>query len=150
MSLRAVILALAVAAAACSSGLPEPVDTSGSDACRHCRMTVSDVHFAAQVVARGEEPIFFDDIGCLAKWLKDSQPSDRAVVFVADHRTGHWVVARHAVYTRAPHLATPMGSSIIAHVDDASRDQDPAARGGTTQTIEQVFGNRLPAFDDAH
>ncbi|HEX6976632.1 MAG TPA: nitrous oxide reductase accessory protein NosL [Vicinamibacterales bacterium] len=148
MSPRLVIVALALAAASCA-GLPEPVDISGSEACTHCRMTVSDVHVAAQVVARGEEPIFFDDIGCLANWLKDAQPRDRAVVFVADHRTGHWVVAQHAVYTRAPHVATPMGSGIIAHVDAGSRDQDPAARGGTGQTIEQVFGNKLPVFGDA-
>jgi copper chaperone NosL len=150
MNLRLVIVALVLASAACHERLPEPVDISGSEACQHCRMTVSDVHVAAQIVARGEEPLFFDDIGCLANWLRDAQPPDRAVVFVADHRTGGWVVAQHAVYTRAPNLSTPMGSGLIAHTDAASRDQDAAARGGTAVTLTQVFGNRLPAFPDAH
>ena len=150
MSLRPLAAALLFVTCACGGGLPDAVDVSASDACRHCRMAVSDVHFAAQVVARGEEPLFFDDIGCLANWLKDARPPEGAVVFVADHRTGRWVVTERAVFTRAPRLATPMGSGIIAHADGTSRDQDTAARGGTPQALEQVFGARLPISPDAH
>lgn len=113
-------------------------------------MAVSDVHFAAQVVATGEEPRFFDDIGCLANWLKDNRAPEGAVAFVADHRNGGWTLAEAAVYTKAPHLSTPMGSGIIAHADATSREQDVAARGGEPLSVDRVFGAaRVPGVHGA-
>lgn len=140
MIARAAVLALLLCSCACARKLPAPVDPAPSDACTFCRMAVSDVHFAAEVVAPGEEPRFFDDVGCLATWLKAATVPDGAIAFVADHRDGHWTVAGNAVYTRALHLSTPMGSGIIAHADAASRDLDSAAAGGRPLTPGDVFG----------
>lgn len=144
----AVAIVLVLYSCACTRELA-PVDASQSDACTFCRMAVSDTHFAAEVVARGEEPRFFDDIGCLAGWLKDARAPDGAIAFVADHRTARWVRAETAVYTKAARLSTPMGSSIIAHADAASRGQDPAAAGGQPLTVPGIFGaGRLPGGRD--
>jgi len=110
------------------------------DACAWCRMTVSDRHFASQVVAPSEEPRFFDNLGCLAAWLRENPLPDEARAFVADHRTGAWVDARHAVFSRAPALATPMGSNLIAHADDASRTADAAAAGAADVPPAEVLG----------
>jgi len=57
---------LALALTACTRGPAHPgtLDTR-NDACAHCRMAVSDPRFAAQLAAPGEEPRFFDDLGCL-------------------------------------------------------------------------------------
>lgn len=137
---------LFVALAACAQGPPPPapLDTA-NEACRHCRMMVSDVHYAAQIVAPAEEPLFFDDIGCLRDFLAQ-RPSLRkgAIAYVADHRTGAWVPAARAVYTKVETLATPMGSHLIAHADAASREADPAARGGAPLTPRDVFGPAGP------
>jgi copper chaperone NosL len=107
-------------------------------------MAVSDKHFAAEVVAPGEEPRFYDDIGCLANDVARHAELVRGTAFVADHRTGEWVQARRAVYTRVPDLATPMGSHLIAHVDPPSREADPAAKGGTPTSVTDVFGPAGP------
>lgn len=117
--------------AGCTAGVPPPaaIDTR-NDACRHCRMIVSNLRVAAQIVAPGEEPLFFDDIGCLRDYLASAAPPADAVVYVSDHRTGAWVDASQAVFTKGT-IETPMGSGIIAHADAASRDADDAARGGT-------------------
>ena len=40
--------------------------------CGYCRMIVSDQRFASQIVAPYEEPRFFDDLGCLARYLTGS------------------------------------------------------------------------------
>jgi copper chaperone NosL len=138
------LLVLLLCACACARRLPEPVDPAPSDACAFCRMAVSDAHFAAQIAAPGEEPRFFDDIGCLAGWLKDHRAPEGGAAFVADHRTGQWVPARTAVYTRASGLSTPMGSGVIAHAESSSRDQDAGARGGVPLTVTQVFGAAMP------
>jgi copper chaperone NosL len=123
---------------ACGGVGPAPYDPSYS--CATCRMSVSDVHFAAQIVAPGEEPRFFDDIGCLARALSTADLPDGAIAFVADHRTGEWVKAEGATYTRVDTLATPMGSHLVAHADISSRDQDGAAAGGTAVAVRDALG----------
>ena len=133
--LAAVLLMLA----ACTGSL-KPVPISGADACAHCRMAVSDVHFAAQIVAPGEEPRIFDDIGCLAAALTERSASPGAVVFVADRRTGEWIRAASAVFTRVPQLDTPMGSHIVAHASPESRAADALAARGQPLTYAEVFG----------
>jgi copper chaperone NosL len=103
-------------------------------------MVVSSARFAGQLVAPGELPRFFDDLGCLADFVREGKAPRGAVAYVADHRTREWVHARAAVYTRVPGLETPMGSHVIAHADAASRDQDPETRGGTPLAGAELFG----------
>lgn len=141
--LTAAAAAFAVLAiGACARGVePAPLDPANTQ-CEYCRMTASDVHVAAQIAAPGAEPVFFDDIGCLVNYLasKGVQVPKGGVAFVADHRTGAWVRAAEAVFTRAPGIHTPMGGGIVAHANDASRDLDTAAAGGTPAGRETIFG----------
>jgi copper chaperone NosL len=134
---------LALLLGACASGPPgpAPLDTR-NDACFFCRMAASDPRFAAQIVAPGEEPRFFDDVGCLASYVKGKHGALRkeALAYVADHRTKAWVPAKRAVYTRVEGLQTPMGSHVVAHSDAASRAADPEARGGAPMTAGELFG----------
>jgi copper chaperone NosL len=124
---------------------PAALDTS-NEPCRHCRMIVSDARLAAQIVAPGEEALFFDDIGCLRNYLQSTRPAADAVAFVADHRTSDWMRAVDAVYTRSRTLSTPMGSGLLAHRDAVSRAADPAAQGGEPLTWKTAFeGVRVPA-----
>lgn len=127
---------------ACSRGpaTPAALDTK-NERCGWCRMAVSDARFAAQLAAPSEEPRFFDDVGCLATFLKSgSAPAKGQIAYVADHRTKAWVRASNAVYTKKAGLETPMGSGLIAHADAASRDRDPDAAGGASASVRDVFG----------
>jgi copper chaperone NosL len=134
----------ALGAAACGGALePAALDTR-NEACSSCRMAVSDARFAAQLVAPGELPRFFDDVGCLADYLKAGRAPKDAVAFVADHRTKAWVRADHALYSRVAGLATPMGSHVIAHESAASRDADGDAKTGTPVSATELFGPGWP------
>lgn len=138
---------LFVALAGCSRGPAAPValDTK-NDRCGWCRMAVSDARFAAQLVSPSEEPRFFDDVGCLAMFLKaGGAPARGQIAFVADHRTKAWVRAAAAVYTKKSGLESPMGSGLVAHADAASRDSDADAAGGAPIPVRNVFGpNGVP------
>ena len=133
--------------AACSGGpvAPAALDTK-NERCGWCRMAVSDARFAAQLVSPSEEPRFFDDVGCLATFLKSGgAPAKGQIAYVADHRTKAWLRASYAVYTVNRGLESPMGSGLIAHVDAASRDADPDAKGGVPADVRDVFGpNGVP------
>ncbi|HQR47244.1 MAG TPA: nitrous oxide reductase accessory protein NosL [Thermoanaerobaculia bacterium] len=145
--MRALVLLVALSLAACTGGPVGPAQPDTKhDACGWCRMAVSDHRFAAQLVAPNEEPRFFDDIGCLATFLKaGGAPAKGQVAYVADHRTKQWIRASAAVYTKVPGLLTPMNSFLVAHADAASREADESAKNGTPETAAQVFGpNGVP------
>jgi copper chaperone NosL len=144
---KRLVLLFTLLLAGCARGpaLPVQPDTK-HDACGWCRMAVSDLRFAAQLVAPNEEPRFFDDIGCLATFLKaGGAPAKGQLAYVADHRTKQWVRASTALYTKVPGLLTPMNSFLVAHADAASRAADDGAKGGTPMTGTEVFGpNGVP------
>jgi copper chaperone NosL len=98
-------------------------------------MLVTDSRLGAQVATPGEEPLVFDDIGCLRDWLRAHRLPAGAVAFVVDHRTGAWLPAERAVLVRSARIQTPMGSRIVAYADAASRDADAAAAGGEVVTL---------------
>jgi copper chaperone NosL len=137
-------LAAAVAVtAACGQAALQPAELdTRNEQCRFCNMVVSTRVTASQVVAPGEEPRFFDDLGCLASWLKDNQLPTDSAVFVADHRTGEWVPAASAVYSRVETVDTPMGSHLLAHASETSRTADQPAAGGTVLSVGNAIGLR--------
>lgn len=147
----AILPVLWLASCGGDAGGPVVIDTM-HDACGQCRMIVSDVRLAAQIVAPGEEPRVFDDIGCLRDYLAVHPSASEGLmgadltvrtassrVFVSDHRTGEWVDARSAVYTRTRSLYTPMGSRIVAHASVRSRDADPVAAAGDPVPVSALF-----------
>lgn len=142
---RCLAVAAAVAlAAACGRAALQPAELdTRNEMCGFCNMVVSSRVFAAQVVAPGEEATFFDDLGCLGSWMKEHPLARDAAAFVADHRTGEWVPAASAVYSRVETIDTPMGSHLVAHVNEASRAADAAAAAGTILSAAEAIG--LPA-----
>ena len=137
VSIAALVLA---AAAGCGTTGPQPVAfDAANEPCRFCRMTGSDGRSAAQLLAPGEEPLFFDDLGCLRSVTHEKIPTAAAVIFVADHRTGAWVGADRAVFTYNAATPTPMGSHLFAHESAASRDADPDGRAGTATSMESIL-----------
>jgi copper chaperone NosL len=129
----------------CGSGEAPPatLDTA-NETCSFCRMPVSDPRLAAQIAAPGEEPAFFDDIGCLRDFLRGRRSSPGAIAYVVDRRTGSWVRSADAVYSRCPSIETPMGSHLVAHADASSRDGDAAISGCAPITAKEVFGAAPP------
>ena len=128
------VFAVGCAAAAHAPAAVRP----GEDACAYCRMTLLSTRTAAQIVEPGEDPVIFDELGCLRDYLAGHAVPNDARIYVADHRTGAWVDAAAAVFTRTS-IATPMSSGLLAHTDAASRDADPDTRGGAAVTSESVL-----------
>lgn len=136
-------LAVVLLAAACGARIG-PVPLAAGQPCEYCRMTIENPTLAAQVVASAEEPRFFDDIGCMAAWLEGQKTRPEGqMAFVADHRTKEWVPVEQALFTRAPRVATPMDSHLIAHRSEASRDADSDAAGGQPVSFGHVLSGRL-------
>lgn len=125
----------------CAAGTPQPAELDpANDTCAGCRMAVSDPQFASQLAAPGEEPKFFDDIGCLATWVNGKAPLPKgSMAYVADHRTKEWGAASKAEYVKCESVATPMGSHILTYANAESRQADPMAKDCTPMTAQEVF-----------
>ena len=144
------LLASMLVLVGCGSGpLPPATLDARGDTCASCRMAVSPSGVVAQLVAPGEDPRFFDDIGCLASFLKEhaEQPAG-AIAYVVDHRTRTWVRANAALYTRVPDFETPMGSHLVAHADERSRKDDDVSARGSVAANGEVFGAGRPPGPD--
>jgi copper chaperone NosL len=134
--MRTLTLCLVLLAGGCAVA-PSPARLDpANDQCRSCRMTVSAVETASQVVAPYQEPAFFDDLGCLERFLAAGALPAGAHVFVADHRTGEWIPAGTAIFTRLDAPAGAMGSPFVAHASTASRDADAGVAGVSVSLAE--------------
>ncbi len=140
--MRRWVLIATLTVSACAAGPAAPAEPRmGEEACAHCRMTIVSRATAAQIARPGDEPVFFDDLGCLRDYLLHRPVPADAVVYVADHRTGAWLDATTARFTKTG-TATPMASGLLAHADQASNDADPAAAGGAPVATRDVLGRR--------
>jgi copper chaperone NosL len=140
----ALLLVLALTAACRGPASPASLEP-GRDVCAHCRQVVRDPLFAAQIVAPGESPLFFDDIGCLFDYLsRHTRLRPGAIAYVADHQNGEWVVAATALYTRNLQVPTPMNSHLIAHGSVNTQVADPAGRTGLRVTLQELSPLDVP------
>lgn len=146
MNQRVWMLAVVIGALAGCGGSPSPATLDPRrDLCAHCRMAVANVTFAAQIVAPGQDPLFFDDIGCLVDYLsRHVRLPPGAMAYVADHQTAEWVPAVSALYTRNLQVQTPMGSHLIAHGSAETQQADPAARTGSRATARDLVPLDMP------
>lgn len=104
--------------AGCKPGF-EPVNY-GHDSCTHCRMTIVDMHFSAELLTSKGRAYKFDDFGCLLKYLKDEHIHDPGMkIYVADfdHPGGAFLDARRAVFIRNENLHPPMNGNLAAYTD---------------------------------
>lgn len=107
---------------ACSRG-PEPV-LYGKDACWHCKMTIMDKRFAAEIVTAKGKIYKFDSAECMASYLAknaDLASNGKTLLLVSYYdRPGTFEDARKSVFLEDPLLQSPMGGNLAAFDSKAS------------------------------
>lgn len=97
----------------------EPVDY-GHDSCTHCRMTIMDKRFTAELLTSKGRAYKFDDFGCLLKYLKDEHIHDPGMkIYVANfnHPDEPFLDARQAVFIHNENLHSPMNGNLAAYTN---------------------------------
>ena len=109
----------------------------GAETCSHCHMTVVDPRFSAQVITRTGKTYVFDDLGCLANWLREEQvPIASTWVWSMAPGEG-WIPATEAVYVQSDSLHSPMGSGLAAF-----------RPGPAADSLRVRLAGRLVAWDE--
>jgi copper chaperone NosL len=120
-------------------GLGPPELQLGQTDCAQCGMTVSDDRYAAAVIVQtpaGERVArIFDDIGCMAAYLREQHDGKVLAQYVKDYNTRGWLVADQAFYVRASSIRSPMGYGLLA---TAGQDAARAAAGARNGKIVRL------------
>lgn len=99
----------------CRTSKIEPVALALEDMCSYCKMAISETRYAAELIDSEGQAFKFDDIGCMANFIKSKKNTAKAVAyFVMDFDERQWIKAEDAYYVRSSELSTPMNGGIIA------------------------------------
>lgn len=104
----------------CSGPGPRPVHLN-KDACDHCRMTIMNPQFPAQLVSQKGRQYVFDDISCMVAFRKDHPEITFVGFYVSDFSTPHaFLEVEKAAFIQSPDLHSPMGGNTAAFASQDS------------------------------
>jgi copper chaperone NosL len=136
---RLSLLAALAIAAACARPAPRPI-ALGEENCRHCHMTIADPRFAAELVTTRGVVYAFDDVGCLAAFVRQGKVPAAEIhsLWVYDYlQPDSLLDARRAVYRRSVALRTPMATGLAA-----------LRPGPAADSLERRLGGELRSWDE--
>jgi len=126
-------------------GCPRPgpgVIHYDSDACDHCRMTISDPGFASQLVTRTGKVYRFDDPACLASFVASGRVAHADVhsIWVNDHaRPEKSINAQDAVFVVSDRIRAPMNGRMATFGSENEAAALRSAVGGVVRTWADVL-----------
>lgn len=125
----------------------------GEDACDHCKMTVSDERFAAELVTSTGKTYVFDAIECMAEFVRDNPDiaADAHGLYVTPFNTpGTLILIDEAFILHAETVRSPMGGNLAAFGEGMTPDSAMNALGGEVLAWEAVVERVSTASDSAH
>lgn len=117
--------------AACSSD-PRPI-VLGQDACHHCKMTLMDPKFGAELVTEKGKIFIFDDVNCMLGYMDSEEGKSQTFkhILVMDYlNPGTLIDANFAHYLKSSEFKTPMASEVVAFPDYQLLKEYKAKNGG--------------------
>lgn len=113
------ILIVCLTLAACKVE-PEPINY-GTDNCHHCKMTLMDTRFGAEIVTQKGKIYKFDDVNCMMAVIEQDEIkyNDVKYYLVADYTNPNTLLdANYAFYLKSEQIKSPMASQIAAFPDE--------------------------------
>jgi|EndMetStandDraft_3_1072993.scaffolds.fasta_scaffold61747_2 copper chaperone NosL len=140
----ALVSVAAVAMVACAA--PGPGDIHyDTDACDHCRMTISDPKFAAQLVTRTGKIYRFDDPWCLASFVAAARVPDRDVhsIWLNDHAHPNTrVTSGDALFVVSDSIRAPMNGGAAAFGTRGDAEAFQSSAGGRVEHWADILGRK--------
>ncbi len=117
--------------ASCSSG-PIPI-RFGQDNCHHCKMTLTDKRFGAEIVTTKGKVFIFDDLNCLVNFLNSGAilPENIAQTVTVDfQKTGAFIEVEKAFFLENEAIRSPMRADIASFSNANDLETVKATVGG--------------------
>ena len=127
----AVSALLIVVLSGCGPKGPEPI-AYNSDKCDHCRMSIADPRFAAEMMTVKGRVYKFDDLSCLISYMGEHPEPAAKSTWVATYGGDHALIATdHAVFVKAEKFNSPMRGNLAACADGTEAQALAAEKEGT-------------------
>ncbi len=94
------------------------------DNCAHCKMTIAEEHFAAELITQKGRVYKFDDISCLLAFHYDNEDKTMKNAYVHYYLGNNELIpAEAAFYIKSPELKSPMAGNIAAFKTEAEANE---------------------------
>jgi copper chaperone NosL len=116
----------------------KPEEIEPHDICYLCKMAISQLNFATEIVTPNGEVYKFDDIGCMIEFKKMQGLPKGSVMFVRDFYTKEWVRIENAYFARSEKIQTPMNYFVATFKTKESLEKFLNEYGGEEFPYEQL------------
>lgn len=100
--------------ASCTAKGPEEINVN-YDNCSYCKMTISDIKYAAEGITSKNRVYKFDDVICLVNFLAANKNINFSNIYVANFTDkSAWLNAQEAFFVKTTQLQSPMGGNCPA------------------------------------
>ncbi|MCX6163407.1 MAG: nitrous oxide reductase accessory protein NosL [Ignavibacteriae bacterium] len=126
-----IILSFSLIAFSCNHD-PEPINFN-SDQCAHCKMTIEDTRFGAEIITEKGKIYKFDAVECMLRFVFKGTVSEGDVekFLVIDFSQPSILVnATASAYLISQNLPSPMGANLSAFLNKSSAENQKSTSGG--------------------
>jgi len=119
---------------------PEPIQY-GKDACHHCKMTMMDQKFGAEIVSQKGKIFKFDDANCLLNFMNSGQLDKKEIThcLITNFASpGVLIDATTALYIKSEQISSPMASNIAAFQNETEREHYNSEWKGMALTWKEL------------
>lgn len=118
-----IVLLSLIVLLACSKEIT-PIEY-GKDQCEHCRMTLTDKKFGAEIITKKGKAIKFDAAECMLNYIREKKIEENEVdkyLVINLTKPGTFIDAVNASYLISDKLRSPMGENISSFADKSEAD----------------------------
>jgi copper chaperone NosL len=134
------VLLLSIFFSSCSVK-PVPINY-GKDQCTHCKMTIMDTKFGAQLVTSKGRTFLFDSDECLINYLKKNTTPENIYRFmvVTDYANPSTLIdAKSAFYLHGKNIQSPMGGNLASFAKEEEARKIQKNTGGDIIHWDSIF-----------
>lgn len=103
----------------------------GEDECVHCKMSIVDAPFAAELVTKKGKVFKFDAIECMMAYLREQTEKEFSMYLVHDlNIPTDWQDATQCKYLVSKDLPSPMGGNLSAYSTNEGAENMQLSKGG--------------------
>jgi copper chaperone NosL len=121
-----------------------PQAIESHDVCTSCKMAISELRYAAQLVDKDGNAFKFDDIGCMLRYLREHGLPQRRV-YVMDFINQQWLQAESAVFVKSDAIKSPMASALAAFRDQPAAQQFVKKNSGQVMSFSELMNREAAA-----
>jgi copper chaperone NosL len=135
-----ILLIASLIALSCATD-PEPINW-GSDQCEHCRMTLADSKFGAEIVTKKGKTYKFDAVECMLSYLKSGKLQQNEIssyVVVDASNPGAFVNSKKAYYLISENFPSPMGANLSAFGTKTSAESFQKQFTGEIKSWDEII-----------